>query len=92
MNELELYRQLSQWLDPIGLCAYLGKRTQHGKRCDDTFKFTREYIGKFAEEGTPADEVEQILRKLGGNDDCEVGLNLCSRLSELGALADTEDE
>jgi hypothetical protein len=92
MNELELYRQLRQWLDPIGLCAFLGRRTQHGRRCDHTFRYTHEYIAKYAEEGTPAEDVERILREFGGNCDCEVGLNLCSRLSELGAIADMEDE
>jgi len=92
MNELELYRQLRLWLDPIGLCAYLGRRTQHGKRCDHTFRYTEEYIAKYAVEETQAAEVERILIEFGGNCDCEVGLNLCSRLSELGAIADMENE
>jgi hypothetical protein len=92
MNELELYQQLRQWLDPIGLCAFLGKRTRHGKRCNHTFRYTREYVSQFAQEGTQADDVERVLKALGGNCDCEVGLNLCSRLSELGAMADMEGD
>ena len=50
------------------------------------------FRSKYAQEGTQAEDVERILRELGGYNDCEVGLNLCSRLSELGAMADMEDE
>jgi hypothetical protein len=70
-------RALSKLLDPVGLCVYLGRALDYGRKpCAHTFQHTRTFLAEYAPDSN-ADTVIGLLRAMGADCDCEVGYNVC---------------
>lgn len=78
-----LYAQLSQQIDPAGLCHELRKRKVRTRTCNHTRRHTRAILAQYHVTGERLATVEGLLSQLGGVCDCEIALNLCGRLWEL---------
>ena len=63
--------QLSEIIDPIGLCEYIIQRTPRGKSLNpDAWGYTREAIAKYSE-GSDPNEVIRLFEAVGCDNELE---------------------
>jgi hypothetical protein len=81
-DELNELQALARIVDPLALCARVGRRLGYNPdNCDNTSRHARAFLAPYAAHaGADVEDVLELLRRLGAHCECEIGLNICSKI------------